>query len=172
MPNHQLDYLHIHVSVAYNVSQSFLGISVQRIWFYILQFIKFLASDPTCDKENRANEVGAMEPRIQLTCRLKYWGNWAPIMEWKRLPIGGSDDKNFPLMKEGVLNKSYEYSVESTLEIRGRQDIGVRYVCITRFAQSQRSGSSGANNIPIYSYKWEYIVQSKRQFLRSFSFRS
>lgn len=170
-----------HLLVKHNVTYALLIAYTHAMWRsspekstnnVIVLIIKFLASVPTCDGEHRVNEVGAIEPCLQLMCRLKYWGKWAPIMEWKRVPTGVYDDKNSPWIKEGVLSKPDNYSVESTLTADGSQHNDTRYVCITHFTQSQRPRSTGATNTPIYLYTWEYPAQGKKQLFSKYILHS
>ena len=104
-------------------------------------------SDPACSC------IGVSSTSLCLECRLRYFGNWAPVMEWRH--VSGDMRNEAKLIHDGITCNTSKYTVVSTLTVQ-RIETRWKYTCTTRFNASGRPTLTIASNIPEYSYNWTY----------------
>ena len=88
-----------------------------------------------------------------MECRLRYVGNWAPVMEWRQ--VSGEMENEAKLITDGITSNTSKYTVVSTLTVQ-RKETRSKYMCTTRFNANGRPRSTTATNVPEYSYNWTY----------------
>ena len=125
-------------------------------WFF---FWLSTASTPAC-RYNRMQEntISVNEnQKIEITCRVNYSDNWAPVMKWQQ-------DWDSNITDERVVNNTVPYkSVTYSVTVRATRDMnGSKFFCTTYFSAEIKPASSNATNVSDNNSMWTSTVLSIR----------